>query len=151
MTTTKAQRREAIVRLVRERTIHSQEELQQELAAIRIRVTQATLSRDLRDLGMFKGPDGYVLREVAAGTPPAEEVLRRSLRRELRWIDYSANIVLLRTDAGHANALAVEIDRARLPEVLGTLAGDDTIFVIVKRAQSSNRFVKRLQAMASAA
>ncbi len=152
---TKAQRHERIARLVHDHVISSQQELQERLARAGIAVTQATLSRDLQGLGMLKGVGGYVLPQVDhphSGTTaePAEVLLKRCLRREMRSINSANNLVVIRTDAGHANALAIEIDRVRLPEVIGTIAGDDTILLIVKRNAAATKLVSRLKSLASA-
>ena len=152
---TKAQRHERIARLVQDHAIHSQQELSERLSRAGIEVTQATLSRDLQHLGVLKGPGGYVLPQAAAnaGRAPvkAENTpLQRTLRRELRSIEAAGNLVVVRTDAGHANALAVEIDRVRLPEILGTIAGDDTLLLVVRRPEIAARLVSKLETLASA-
>lgn len=144
---TKALRHERIAGLVKDRPVKSQQELARLLGKAGVRVTQATLSRDLQELGVLKGPDGYILSDSIQINGSSEGVIEQTLRRELRAVDYSGNLVVLRTDAGHANALAVAIDRARLPEVLGTIAGDDTILVVVSRSHSASSFVKRLRSM----
>ena len=172
---TKAQRHERIARLVQDQGIHSQQELSDRLAKAGIEVTQATLSRDLQSMGVLKGPGGYVLPQpagsasgllpgfVASGAtraaktgakgghrPELEALLQRTLRRELRSIDAAGNLVVIRTDAGHANALAVEIDRVRLPEILGTIAGDDTLLLVVRRPEIAARLVSKLEHLTSA-
>jgi transcriptional regulator of arginine metabolism len=146
---TKPRRRELIARLVREQSIASQSELQERLAAKRIAVTQATLSRDLSALGVLKGPNGYQLPGDDHDSDGDATALRRALQRELRWVDYSGTTVMLRTETGHADALAVEIDRAHVDEVLGTIAGDDTIFVLVRRGRSAVRLAGRFRNLAS--
>ena len=123
------------------RSVHSQSELAALLADEGIEVTQATLSRDLEELGAVKlrGADGgggvYVVPEdgspvrgVAGGT----ERLSRLLADLLVSTDASANLAVLRTPPGAAHYLASAIDRASLPEVVGTIAGDDTIFVVAR-------------------
>ena len=74
-------------------------------------------------------------------------LLSRVLRRELRAADAAGNLIIIRTDAGHANALAIELDRARPPEVVGTIAGDDTIFLAARNRTAATRFVKRLRSL----
>lgn len=155
---TKAQRHERIARLVQDHAIHSQQELSERLSRAGIEVTQATLSRDLQSMGVLKGPGGYVLPQaVAAATnaggpqrPELAPLLQRTLKRELRSIEAAGNLVVIRTDAGHANALAVEIDRVRLPEILGTIAGDDTLLLVVRRPEIAARLVSKLEHLASA-
>jgi transcriptional regulator of arginine metabolism len=86
----------------------------------------------------------------APSRPEVEVLLQRTLRRELRSIDAAGNLVVIRTDAGHANALAVEIDRVRLPEILGTIAGDDTLLLVVRRPEIAARLVSKLEHLTSA-
>lgn len=81
--------------------------------------------------------------------PEVEALLQRTLKRELRSIDAAGNLVVIRTDAGHANALAVEIDRVRLPEILGTIAGDDTLLLVVRRPEIAARLVSKLEHLTS--
>src|SRR5262249_54393881 len=109
---------ERITRLVLEHPITSQQELQERLAKAGIEVTQATLSRDLQQLGVLKGAGGYVMPGSPTPVGPLDvdhdsAPLQRTLRREVRTIESAGNLVVIRTDVGHANALAVEIDRAR--------------------------------------
>ncbi len=168
---TKAQRHERIARIIQEHTVWSQHELADRLARAGFAVTQATLSRDLTRMGVLKGPAGYVLPEMAAtgagagawthawgkggavaGAGVNEErdlMLERTLRRELRAIDAAGNLIVIRTDAGHANALAVEIDRIRMPEILGTIAGDDTVFLALRSATAAGRLARRFRSVTS--
>lgn len=153
---TRTQRHERITRLIQEQTIYSQQELQELLAKSGIEVTQATLSRDLAALGVLKGAGGYVMpggpNASAAAAPgeSAEALLQRTLRREMRGIDVGGNLVVIRTAVGHANVLAVELDRARPTEVLGSIAGDDTIFLATRSGNAATRLAKRLQTLVSA-
>jgi transcriptional regulator of arginine metabolism len=134
-----------ITALIRERPVRSQGELGDLLAAEGLAITQATLSRDLEELGAVKvrGTDGsaaaYVIPEDghaplrAAEQPP--ERLRRLLRELLTGADSSGNLVVLRTPPGAAQFLASALDRSGLPEVVGTIAGDDTILVVARMAE----------------
>jgi transcriptional regulator of arginine metabolism len=149
---TKAQRHDRIARLVQGQTIYSQQELQDLLAKSGIEVTQATLSRDLAAMGVLKGPSGYVLPSQAAAVAAvpgdtAEALLQRTLRREMRSIDVGGSLVIIRTDAGHANVLAVELDRARPDEVLGSIAGDDTIFLATRGTSAASKLARRLKTL----
>ncbi|HET6212318.1 MAG TPA: arginine repressor [Micromonosporaceae bacterium] len=139
---TKTARHARIVELIRDRAVRSQTELALLLAASGIQVTQATLSRDLEELGAVKlrgtdgGPAAYVVPEE--GRPPmrsAEQAparLVRLLRELLTGTDYSGNLVVLRTPPGAAQFLASALDRSGLPDVVGTIAGDDTILVVAR-------------------
>jgi transcriptional regulator of arginine metabolism len=138
----KTARHARIVALIRERPVRSQGELGELLAAEGLSTTQATLSRDLEELGAIKvrGTDGaaasYVIPEEGQGplrtAEQAPERLRRLLRELLTGADASGNLVVLRVPAGAAQFLASALDRAGLPEVVGTIAGDDTIMVVVR-------------------
>jgi transcriptional regulator of arginine metabolism len=122
-------RHQKILDLIMAAPVRSQHELQDLLAAEGMDVTQATLSRDLRELNVVKGPQGYVAPGSAPATPPDEAVLRQTLHRELLSIATGGTLIVLKTRPGHANALAVDLDRYRLEGVIGTVAGDDTIFL----------------------
>jgi transcriptional regulator of arginine metabolism len=141
---TRTARHARIVELIRDRTVRSQTELAELLAADGVQVTQATLSRDLEELGAVKvrgadgGPAVYLIPQDGqrplrdAEQAPARLV--RLLRELLTGVDASANITVLRTPPGAAQFLASALDRAGLPEVVGTIAGDDTILVVAREA-----------------
>ncbi|HET9553154.1 MAG TPA: arginine repressor [Anaeromyxobacteraceae bacterium] len=120
-------RRDAVARILRARRIGTQEELLEALAGEGFQATQATLSRDLARLGARRvsRPDGAFYE--ADGPPPEEG--KAALRGLVATVDTNASLVVIRTAPGAASAVARAIDDARLPEVLGTIAGDDTIFV----------------------
>ena len=123
-------RRQRIVELLAEHEIASQQQLLDLLAEEGVATTQATLSRDLTDLGIVKTPSGYALPEAATAAP-AGPALGPLLRRELLGIDRAGPLLVLRTRPGLAGAVALAIDRNHVPGVVGTVAGDDTIFVAV--------------------
>lgn len=139
---TRAARHARITELIRERPVRSQTELAELLAADGVSVTQATLSRDLEELGAAKvrgtdgGPLAYVLPEEGAPPlRPAEQAparLQRLLRELVTGADASGNLAVLRTPPGAAQFLASAMDRSGLPEVVGTIAGDDTVAVIAR-------------------
>ena len=139
--TTRAGRQARIVAILTTSPVHSQSELAALLAAEGIEVTQATLSRDLEELGAVKlrGADGgggvYVVPEDGSpvrGVVGGTDRLSRLLGELLVSTDASANLAVLRTPPGAAHYLASAIDRAALPEVVGTIAGDDTILVVAR-------------------
>ena len=146
---TRAARHARITALIRQRPVRSQTELADLLAAEGMAVTQATLSRDLEEMGAAKvrgadgGPAVYVIPEE--GKPPlrpAEQAparLVRLLRELLTGSDASGNLVVLRTPPGAAQFLASALDRSGLPEVVGTIAGDDTILVVVREGDQSSK------------
>jgi transcriptional regulator of arginine metabolism len=156
---TKAARHARIVGLIRARPVRSQTELAELLAVDGVHVTQATLSRDLEELGAVKvrGTDGaaaYLIPED--GNPvlrPAEQAparLVRLLRELLTGADASGNLVVLRTPPGAAQFLASAFDRSGLPEVVGTIAGDDTILVVAREPAGTSRTGQELAAKLTA-
>ena len=156
---TKAARHARIVSLIRDRHVHSQTELAELLAGEGMPATQATLSRDLEELGAVKvrgtdgGPAVYVVpAEGAAPLRPAEQAparLVRLLRELLTGVDTSGNLVVLRTPPGAAQFLASALDRSGLPEVVGTIAGDDTILVVARTDEPGTTSGQRLAAKLS--
>ncbi|WDZ82374.1 arginine repressor [Micromonospora cathayae] len=150
---TRAARHARIVELIRDRAIHSQSELADLLATEGVQTTQATLSRDLKELGAVtvRGGDGrgvYLIPEDGhrplrdAETAPTRLV--RLLRELLNGVDASGNITVLRTPPGAAQYLASALDRAGLPEVVGTIAGDDTILVVAREADGGTALGEKL-------
>ena len=144
----KSYRQSAILELVDREAITSQEQLRDQLKLRGIEATQATISRDVRDLGLIKrAADGAYRRSgaesVPAGNPEAE--CRTAIDDYLRHYDVVEQLVVLKTDAGQAQPLAVAIDRARLSEIVGTIAGDDTILVICRSAPDAAGLSKRLE------
>ena len=143
--TTRAGRQARIVAILSAQPVHSQTELAGLLADGGIEVTQATLSRDLEELGAVKlrGADGgggvYVVPEDGSpvrGISGGTERMARLLGELLVSTDASANLAVLRTPPGAAHYLASAIDRAALPEVVGTVAGDDTILVVAREPKT---------------
>jgi transcriptional regulator of arginine metabolism len=141
-------RRRRIAELVREKRIKSQFELQDLLAAEGIDVNQATLSRDVRDMRLLKGREGYeVPDDVAAIEADQSIALQQVVHRFLTLASTAQNLVVLRTPAGGAQSLAVELDRASWKSVLGTIAGDDTVLVICKGPADARRTARELLAL----
>ncbi len=154
---TRAGRQARIIELVSTRGIRSQTELAKILAADGIDVTQATLSRDLDELGAVKlraadgGAPVYVIPEDGSpvkGVQGGTSRLSRLLGELLVSAEGSANITVLRTPPGAAQFLASAIDRAALGEVLGTIAGDDTVMVIARDPAGGDALACQLMALA---
>lgn len=153
---TKTARQARIVELISDQVVESQAQLLDLLAAIGMSVTQATLSRDLEEIGAHKArvagthsryvvpPDG-VPSAVHADKPGAR--LTRLLSDLLTAVDHVENQVVLRTPPGAAAFLASAIDRAGLPDVLGTIAGDDTILVILRSKRAAPVFADQMRAL----
>jgi transcriptional regulator of arginine metabolism len=146
----KARRQSAILDIVRREPVRSQEQLRRRIRASGFDVTQATLSRDIRELGLVKGGAGGAYQtQVHAETngDTARVQLQRALTSQLRRIDRVEQLVLLRTGLGHAQSLCAALDSAELPDVVGTLAGEDTILIITPDARRARTLVKRLEEM----
>ncbi|GAA5116269.1 arginine repressor [Haloechinothrix salitolerans] len=157
---TRAGRQARIIELVSTRGIRSQTELAKILAADGIEVTQATLSRDLDELGAVKlraadgGAPVYVIPEDGSpvkGVQGGTSRLSRLLGELLVSAEGSANITVLRTPPGAAQFLASAIDRAALGEVLGTIAGDDTVMVIARDPAGGDALASLLTSLADGA
>jgi transcriptional regulator of arginine metabolism len=130
-----------ILKLIRAKSILTQEDLARELKESQgIRTTQVTLSRDIRDLGLLKTPEGY--RQV--GAAPAGPDIAAVAGEFLQDVRVAQNLMVLRTSPGNANTLAVALDKQEWPEVVGTLAGDDTILVVAPDASTAVKLQQRL-------
>lgn len=137
------ERRGAIVRFLREGLVRRQADLVRLLRKAGHEVTQSSVSRDLRDLGVLKASGRYVLPDEPLGTSDFAALAQfvRGVRRA------GPSLTVLRTTTGSAQSVAVAIDRAQWPEVAGTLSGDDTIFIATASARAQDELVRRLQAL----
>jgi transcriptional regulator of arginine metabolism len=145
----KARRKTVILELVDREAITSQEQLREKLRERGIEATQATLSRDIRELGLVKRAVDGAYRRSGTETPGAggEATLRRAVEEYLRTQETIDQLLVLRTDPGQAQPLAVAIDRARLAEIAGTIGGDDTILVICRSAKDATAIADRFRSM----
>ncbi len=143
----KLQRQQAILEIIKEKPVSTQEELVEELRKRGFVASQATLSKDIRELGLLKVPtaDGRFryTDEFRTQIETPEKILRKRFRDSVTEIDNAAQIVVLKTLPGYAPSIAYEIDRASWEEVIGTIAGDDTVFIAVGSAKDANTLVKR--------
>jgi transcriptional regulator of arginine metabolism len=146
----KRERQELILELVQARPVSSQEELRRLLAGRGLEVTQATLSRDLRDLRLARvtTEDGvrYVVPETALDD--ARPALGATLAQFFADVDGVSELIVLRTLPGGAQPVAEAIDAAEWPEVLGTIGGENTILVVCRSAPARVEVMKRLREMA---
>jgi transcriptional regulator of arginine metabolism len=143
----KTYRQSLILELIEKQPVSSQEGLRQLLRDRGVSATQATLSRDIRDLGLIKrAPDGAYRRPEAVAAPPGadEDLVAQAVSDYLRRHEVVAQMLVLKTDTGQAQPLAVALDRGQLPEVVGTIAGDDTILVICRTADAAQAMDRRL-------
>ena len=137
-------RQAAITDIVNRESIGSQDELRHRLRSKGFNATQATISRDVKELGLVKrAADGAYQASERPRTENTNAAVRRSVINYMRSIDQVQQLLVLRTDPGLAQPLALAIDRADLAEVVGTVAGDDTILVITRHARAG-REIKRL-------
>lgn len=139
------QRQAAILELLRSRPVRTQEELADELHRRRIAADQATISRDLRQLGVLRGADGAERRYLPPADPEPPGRLLQLLALQLLAIDVVGAMVVLHTPSGAAQVVALAVDSLRLPQVAGTVAGDDTIFVQARTARDARTVVERLR------
>ena len=147
----KTRRQSAILDVLQHQPVRSQEQLRQRLASRGFDVTQATLSRDIKELGLLKrSSDGAYQPAGAPAAPGATAIgaLGRALTEFLVNIEPVQQLVVLKTGAGQAQLLGLAIDRAQLDEVAGTLAGDDTILIIARDPKSADAVVKKLRDLA---
>ena len=136
----KSFRQGQILNVIRNREIYTQEELGRELGRAGIQTTQVTLSRDIRELGLVKTMEGYRQLQSETGGPDFATVVNEYLLD----IRVAQNLVVLRTSPGNANSLAIALDREKLEEVVGTIAGDDTVLVIATDNKTAASFRDRM-------
>jgi transcriptional regulator of arginine metabolism len=149
MNTGKTFRHGQILRLITGDRISNQEELRRRLAAQKLRVTQATLSRDLQELRLVKTQEGYkqatALPEEADGLVP----LARAISEFLLDIRPAENLLVLKTPPSGAQPLAAAVDTAKLPEIAGTIAGDDTVLIITPDRKARESLQKQIESLVS--
>jgi transcriptional regulator of arginine metabolism len=142
----KSYRQGQILKVVRSKRILTQDELAEELRALGISATQVTLSRDIRDLRLVKTREGYQeMAEEEKG--PEFPLLAAEFVLDVRT---AQNLVVLKTAPGHANSVAVALDQEEWPEVVGTIAGDDTILVIAPDRETAEVIQERLMGILEA-
>ena len=142
----KSYRQGQILNLIRSRNIRTQEDLAQELRTLGVAATQVTLSRDIRELRLVKTPDGY--REMLAEEAgPGFRALAGEFLQDVR---IAQNLVVLKTAPGNANSVAVALDAEGWPEIVGTLAGDDTILIIAGDNTTAEAVRQRMLAILEA-
>ena len=144
----KARRQSVLLELVDREALHSQEQLRRRLRQRSFDATQATISRDIKALGLVKrAGDGAYQRSGADTTSPrtALAALERAAEEFLRSVERVGQLVVIRTGVGLAQPLALAIDRAQLPEAVGTIGGDDTILLIARDARRAAAVVRRLE------
>ena len=149
----KAWRQSQILELIDKDAVTSQESLREHLDARGIHVTQATLSRDLKQMGLVKraGDGAYVRPGAERGGAAMGEQMRKAVTSLVRSYERVDTFIVIRTDPGQANGLAVLMDRVKVPEVAGTLAGDDTILLVCRGLDNALQMEQKLGQMVKGA
>jgi transcriptional regulator of arginine metabolism len=150
---TKPQRQHRIQRLLEDQAVSTQEQLVELLAADGVVATQATVSRDLEDLGAIKvrvpgGETVYAVPAMPKDAVAPEEHLRRVCSEWVVEVAHSRNIVVLRTPPGSAHVVGSALDRTGLADVLGTVAGDDTLLLVVAETATGRSVAHRISDLA---
>jgi transcriptional regulator of arginine metabolism len=143
MVNSAAARRAKVISLVESGLIHSQSDLVKELKKSGYKVTQATASRDLDEIGAVRGSSGYQLAKTS------DDSLSRVLTSEklILSVEASGNLAVVRTPPGGAQLLASNLDHAKLKSIIGTIAGDDTVLVVSRKSNGGSELAKELLAL----
>ncbi|MDD4334975.1 MAG: arginine repressor [Desulfotomaculaceae bacterium] len=143
----KAGRQHKILEIIRRQRIGTQDELSSELKINGYKVTQATVSRDIKELGLIKIPfednKFYYVRPGENRLPHSRERLKRVFLDAVIGFDASENLIIIKTNPGGAQGVALAIDQAGWDEIIGTVGGDDTILVVVKPRGAAGAVLKR--------
>lgn len=131
---TKVDRQRVLRELLRRNSVHAQGDLLDLLHSEGIETTPATLSRDLRDIGATKHRDGYRIEKTERDLRKQQKAMTAALRGLIERLDRGGNLLVLHTAPGHGAPVAMEIERHGLPEVMGAIAGVDTVFVAARTA-----------------
>ena len=144
----KARRQTVLLELIDHEALHSQESLRKRLHQRGFEATQATISRDIKELGLVKRAGDGAYQRPGAETPNPETaltLLERAASEFVRKVERVQQLVVVRTGRGQAQAFAEALDRASLQEAVGTIAGDDTILVIARGGRAAASLCKRLR------
>lgn len=144
---TKAARQRAILDIVGSESVASQLELQQALAKRGFEAGQATLSRDIRELGLAKSGEGYVLPGGDIALEPALPPVSRLAREFVLSVQSAQNLVVVKTAIGSAQPVAAALDGEQWPEVVGTLAGDDAILIVTPDKKDAKTLEQRIRGL----
>lgn len=144
----KSKRQNEIIRLIADKDIETQEELASELRNLGYKVTQATVSRDIRELRLIKSAakgGGFKYAKPERHETAVSERLTRILTDSLVNADVSGNLIVVKTLSGSANVAAEALDNLGWPEILGTIAGDNTIFIVVRNETDAAEITNRIR------
>ena len=146
--TMKTKRQNEIIRIISAEDIETQEELASELRALGYKVTQATVSRDIRELRLIKvaaKEGGFKYAKPERHEIAVSERLTRILTDSLVSVDSSGNIIVVKTLSGSANVAAEALDNLGWPEILGTIAGDNTVFIVTRNESDTTLITDRIR------
>jgi transcriptional regulator of arginine metabolism len=143
----KSLRQRAIVQLLEHASVSSQDDLQRALRKRGFKVGQATLSRDIRDLGLSKTAAGYALPQGESSATPALPPASRLVREFVLEVLPAQNLLVIKTSVGSAQPVAAALDEEDWPESVGTLAGDDTILIVCSDNRAANKLAGRIKEM----
>jgi transcriptional regulator of arginine metabolism len=140
-------RQRAILELLKHGHASTQEDLQRALRKRGFKVGQATLSRDIRDLGLSKTAEGYALAHGEGSSAPALPPVSRLVREFVLSVRAAQNLLVIKTSVGSAQPVAAALDSEDWPEAIGTIAGDDTILIVCPDNKEANRLAARIEEM----
>src|SRR5271155_4796342 len=143
----KTLRQRAILELLKHGPVASQEELQRSLCKRGFKVVQATLSRDIGDLGLSKTPEGYVLPGGDGGGASPLPPVSRLVREFVLEVRPAQNLLVIKTTVGSAQPVAAALDEEEWTEAVGTIAGDDTILIVCPDKEDAKKLAERIQEM----
>jgi transcriptional regulator of arginine metabolism len=143
-------RRTQILELLRREQVATQGELRRKLMGRGIHVTQATVSRDIEELGLVKAREGYRVPEALEAVSPPQPTLPVLLKEFMREVKPAANLVVVKTHPGNAHSVAVALDASAWPEIVGTVAGDDTILIATPGPTEAARVTRKILALVAA-
>jgi transcriptional regulator of arginine metabolism len=138
-------RHNAILEIIRSGEISSQEDLMHGLKARHIEVSQSTLSRDIQELRLAKTAGVYPVVDSETSSKASDESIRRIIREFLIDVDVAKNIVVVKTGPGHASTVSQALDEAGWPEAIGTIAGENTIFIAVRSERDGKKLERRIR------
>lgn len=154
MTDMRSRRQKAIAEMLRAGVVASQEDVTEKLASQGFAVTQATVSRDLDQLGAVKVKRGgvltYALPDQIGDSDWAASRLQRILSEWVQSVETAGNLIILKTPPGSAHLVALAIDQSNLPEIAGTISGDDTLFLAVRDGVAADAVSDRFRALSHA-
>jgi len=144
----KQARQGRLLEIVRKRPVHSQEELASFLEQDGIEATQATLSRDIQEIGLVKIRGAY---QVPGDSRPApsDEMIRRAFEQFVIRTGVSGNMIMIKTAPGNAHSVGVVLDAAQWPEIMGTVAGDDTVFILLRNSRLGKKVLGRIRELSA--